>query len=214
MSGQPAGGWTKEICERCTLTYPLPTFMNRNLLPRIVASAVLLFALASCRNRQDDQPPKPKVSGVAPVPAAALPKLGAAPKWALKDLDGNTVSGEQLRGKVVVLDFWATWCGPCLMEIPGYVQMQQKYGKEGLVIVGASVDQGGAEVVKAFAGKKGINYTMVMADEAVVTAFGGIEAIPTTFLIDRNGQIRDRKLGAEESADYEKKVAAVMAEKA
>ena len=81
------------------------------------------------------------------------------------------------------------------------------------MIVGISLDQAGADVVKAFADKNGINYQLVMGDEGVVAAFGGVEGIPTTFLIDRSGQIRDRKVGAEETAEYEKKIAAVLAEK-
>jgi peroxiredoxin len=82
------------------------------------------------------------------------------------------------------------------------------------MIVGISLDQAGPDVVKSFADKFGINYQLVMGDEAVVAAFGGVEGIPTTFLIDRAGQIRDRKVGAEETAEYEKKIAALMAEKA
>jgi peroxiredoxin len=80
------------------------------------------------------------------------------------------------------------------------------------VIVGISLDQAGPDVVKAFAGKAGINYPIVMGDDAVVAAFGGVEGIPTTFLIDRQGQIRDRKVGAEETASYERKVIAVLRE--
>lgn len=195
-----------------------------------------MAGLSACTPSKDDKPPAPKVtadasatsagevakpagatasvSGAAAPAAMALPKLGAAPKWELKDLNGNVVSSEQLKGKVVVVDFWATWCGPCRVEIPGYAEMQKKYGKDGLVIVGASLDQAGPSVVKAFADRTGVNYTLVMADEAVVNAFGGVEAIPTTFLIDRHGQIRDRKVGAEESSEYEKKVVAVLSEKA
>lgn len=137
--------------------------------------------------------------------------LGPAPSWKLKDVNGKEVTSEQLKGKVVVVDFWATWCGPCRAEIPGYVAMQKKYGDR-LAIVGVSVDQGGPDLVKAFGEKFGVNYPLVMADEAIQKAFGGIEAIPTTFLIDANGQIRDRKVGAEETETYEKKVAAVLAE--
>jgi peroxiredoxin len=77
-----------------------------------------------------------------------------------------------------------------------------------------SLDQGGPDVVKAFAGKNAVNYSMVMGTDAVVAAFGGVEAIPTTFLIDRTGQIRDRKLGAEETAEYEKKILSILREKA
>lgn len=140
----------------------------------------------------------------------SLPVLAPEPSWKLKDLNGNVVSSDQLKGKVVVLDFWATWCPPCREEIPGYVDLYHKYQKQGLVIVGASVDQGGPKVVKAFVQKYGVSYPIVMADDAVVSAFGGVDSIPTTFLIDRNGQIRDKKIGAMPTAEYEKKIQAVL----
>ena len=74
--------------------------------------------------------------------------LGSAPSWRLRDLDGNEVSSDQFKGKVVVLDFWATWCGPCRQEIPGYVELQKKYAADGLVVIGVSLDEGGPAVVK------------------------------------------------------------------
>ncbi|MES2695128.1 MAG: TlpA disulfide reductase family protein [Verrucomicrobiota bacterium] len=184
-------------------------------------AVVALVGLTACTPNKEDKPPVPKATvdvkaGAATEPAAlgTLPKIAAAPKWSLKDVDGKTVTSDDLKGKVVVVDFWATWCPPCRMEIPGYVELQKKYGKDGFVIVGASMDEGGPEAVKSFATSKGINYMMVMADEAVVAAFGGIEGLPTTFLIDRNGQIRDRKIGFEDHETYEKKVEAVLGEKA
>ncbi len=199
--------------------------MKRNHLASIIFAVAASIGFSACTPSKEDKPPTPKVTAkpetsgaeskaAAGAMHATLPKLGAAPKWTLKDLNGKDVSSDELKGKVVVVDFWATWCPPCRVEIPGYVQLQNKYGNDGLVIVGASLDQGGPEVVKPFAAKEGINYLMVMADEAIVGAFGGVEAIPTTFLIDRNGQIRDRKVGAEHTAEYEKKIAAVLAEKA
>ena len=129
-----------------------------------------------------------------------------APAWKLRGLDGHEVSSDQFKGKVVVLDFWATWCGPCVGEIPGYVELQKKYGKDGLVIVGVSLDRSGPERVKKFAQENGMNYTLVMGDEDVVEAFGSFEAIPTTFLINRSGRIVHQKTGALPHDEYEKLV--------
>lgn len=130
----------------------------------------------------------------------------AAPAWKLRDLNGHEVSSAQFKGKVLVVDFWATWCVPCIGEIPGYIELQKKYGPEGLAIVGISVDQKEPALVKKFAESKGINYTIVMADENVTDAFGGVEAIPTTFLINREGRIVNRKKGAMPHEEYEKLV--------
>ncbi len=149
-------------------------------------------------------------AGGAGGTGSTLPVIAAAPAWSAKDLNGVEVKSDQFKGKVVVIDFWATWCPPCRAEIPGYVELMKKYGKDGLVIVGVSMDEGGPGVVKSFSTKFNVNYPMVMGDDKVLAAFGGIEALPTTFLIDRNGQIRDRKVGAEATEDYEKKIVAIM----
>ncbi|MEY4939256.1 MAG: hypothetical protein RIQ93_991 [Verrucomicrobiota bacterium] len=183
--------------------------------PFSLASVALLgLGLAGCKPAEPLKTPgapKPKVTNTADAaPLAALPVIKPAPAWKLKDLNGTVVSSEQFKGKVVVLDFWATWCPPCRQEIPGYTELQKKYGKEGLAIVGVSLDEAGPTVVKDFAAKFGINYQMLMADETIAEAFGGVEAIPTTFLIDRDGKIRDRKVGAEPTEVYERKIKAVL----
>jgi peroxiredoxin len=181
--------------------------MISRLLPMLIGAILL----GGCAPKKD---PKPNVAaGDPPVPRethAALPVIAPAPTWKLKDLSGNVISSEDFKGKVVVLDFWATWCPPCRAEIPGYVDLYKKYGKDRLAIIGVSEDEGGPKVVQDFVAKYGVNYPIVMGDETIEKAFGGMEAIPTTFLIDRNGQIRDKKVGAEPTEEYEKKIAALL----
>ena len=198
-----------------------------------VLGAAVILSSTACGPKNDKMPPAPKTSaaaggsvaeapmpppaGAASAPAVAiakakvsLPTLGTAPAWQLKDLNGNVVSSEQFKGKVVVVDFWATWCGPCRQEIPGYVELAKKYAQQGLVIVGVSLDQAGPEVVKAFGQRYGVSYPLVMGDDEVQAKFGGMDAIPTTFLIDRAGNVRDKKVGVEPTEEYEQKVASLL----
>lgn len=186
----------------------------KNTTPALLGCLCVALLAASGCSRSGEATSAPARPETRPAGAAApaLPKIGPAPAWQLKDMNGAPVTFAQFKGKVVVVDFWATWCPPCRAEIPGYIELMRRHGQEGLVIVGISLDQAGPDVVKAFAGKAGINYPIVMGDDAVVAAFGGVEGIPTTFLIDRQGQIRDRKVGAEETASYERKVIAVLRE--
>lgn len=129
-----------------------------------------------------------------------------SPAWELKDLDGKAVKSSDFAGKVVVLDFWATWCGPCRMEIPGFIELHKQYADKGLVVVGVSLDRGGASAVKPFVEKMGINYRIVLGDETIVSAFGGIEGIPTTFIIDRKGQIVGTHVGYAPKAEFEAEI--------
>ena len=134
-----------------------------------------------------------------------------APAWSLKDPDGNVVTLAQFKGKVVVLDFWATWCPPCKVEIPGYEKLQTKYAADGLVIIGVSIDSDGNEIVKKFMREYGINYPIVMAaDSDIIGAYGDLSMFPTTFIIDRDGLIRDKKQGKLPTAQYEQAILAVL----
>jgi thiol-disulfide isomerase/thioredoxin len=115
----------------------------------------------------------------------------AAPEWQLSDVDGKAVKLSDFKGKVVILDFWATWCPPCRAEIPGFVAIQKKYADKGFTMIGVSLDQQGPSVVKSFMHSFGMNYPVVMGNPKIVVDYGGITAIPTTFVIDRRRQRRD-----------------------
>jgi thiol-disulfide isomerase/thioredoxin len=152
------------------------------------------------------------ISIVLVSPAGAKPiKPVPAPVWTLKDTDGKDVASSQFKGKVVVVDFWATWCPPCRTEIPGYVALQKKYADQGLVFVGISVDgDDSIAAVKAFVKQFKINYVIVMADDKIQDSFGVTQGYPTTFIIDRDGVVRNRKVGRESTPDYEKEILAVL----
>jgi len=130
----------------------------------------------------------------------------AAPNFALKTADGKTVELKKLSGKVVVVNFWATWCGPCRVEIPGMLEVYGKYKAKGLEIVGISLDRGGWSVVTPFVEKMKITYPVVLGDGDVADAWGGIQAIPATFVVDRKGKIVERHVGAVSQEDFEKLV--------
>jgi len=155
--------------------------------PVRLSFAIIAASLLAVRTWSADKP-------FVPVPA---------PAWKLPDLAGREVSSDEFKGKVLVLDFWATWCAPCRTEIPGYLDLQRKEGKSGLVIVGVSLDQEGPDVVQRFVASQKITYPVVLGDDRMVEAFGGLAAIPTTFIIDRNGTIRFRKVGAMPADKFE-----------
>ena len=112
-----------------------------------------------------------------------------APEFALKDADGKTVRLEDYKGKVVLLDFFATWCGPCKIEIPWFMELERKNKDRGFSVLGVSMDDEGWEVVKPFLADLGVNYRVVIGNDATAQVYGGVDALPTTFLIDRNGRI-------------------------
>lgn len=130
-------------------------------------------------------------------------KLKSAPAWELKDLEGKSVKLSDFKGKVVVLNFWATWCPPCREEIPALIALQDKYKAQGLVVIGMSVDQGGAAAVKSFAKRMKISYPIVMGDEKTAAAYGNVQVIPTTFFIDRAGDIGGERDGGADQATLE-----------
>jgi len=146
-------------------------------------------------------------SGAAPeitpiTPASALTE--AAPAFSLPDIHGRTVSLADFRGKVVILDFWATWCPPCKREIPDFISLQSKYGDKGLQVIGVGLDE--PDKLKEFAAKNGMNYAVLLGTDEIAQRYGGISGIPTTFLINRQGAIVGRYEGFRPGSFFEDQV--------
>ena len=131
--------------------------------------------------------------------------------FTMKDLDGKDVSLSSFKGKVILLNFWATWCGPCKAEIPGFVELQEQYGKDGLVVVGYSVDDD-APKARAFAEQYKMNYPILLGlgREDVQDAYGPIWGIPASFIISRDGRVCQKHLGIAPKAVFEKEIKALL----
>jgi thiol-disulfide isomerase/thioredoxin len=127
--------------------------------------------------------------------AAQHSEAPTAPPFRLQTLDGTTIELSKLKGKVVVLNFWATWCGPCRSEIPGFLQVYKETRGKGVEIVGLSLDDASDDEVKQFVQRYRIDYPIGKDDGSIAKLYGGIQAIPTTFFIDRTGRIVGRHIG-------------------
>ena len=145
-------------------------------------------------------------SGPRTVKAASLKPdkdRHPAPEFALKDANGKTVRLEDYRGKVVLLDFFATWCGPCKIEIPWFMEMERRNKDRGFAVLGVSMDDEGWDIVKPFLAELGVNYRVVIGNDQTAQLYGGVDALPTTFLIDRNGKIASVHVGLASRKDFE-----------
>jgi cytochrome c biogenesis protein CcmG/thiol:disulfide interchange protein DsbE len=125
-----------------------------------------------------------------------------APNFTLKDASGANVELSSYRGKVVLLNFWATWCGPCELEIPWFEQFEQQYKSKGFEVVGVSMDDDGWPAVKPFIAAKKINYRILLGNDSVTQLYGGVDALPTTFIIDRDGRIAKVHVGLAGKDEY------------
>jgi peroxiredoxin len=166
-----------------------------------LALAVLILAAAACSPTQSGAARKVKQQGDRKL----------APDFALKDVNGATVRLSDYRGKVVLLNFWATWCGPCKIEIPWFIEFEQKHKDRGFAVLGISMDDGGWEVVRPFLARMNVNYRTLMGDETVAELYGGVASLPTSFLIDREGRIASAHLGLVSKSVYENEIEQLLA---
>jgi peroxiredoxin len=134
-----------------------------------------------------------------------------APDFALESLDGKTVHLSDFRGKGVLLNFWATWCQPCKIEMPWFAELQKQYGPQGLQIVGVAMDDASPKEIGEFAHDLGVNYPILVGKEAVGDAYGGVQFLPATFYIGRDGRVVDKVFGLKGRGEIEENIKKALA---
>ena len=173
---------------------PKEVVMKRNPLALVVVAFVVAAML---------------YVGVHHARRTAVPRLTQstpAPDFTLESLDGKNLRLSDLRGKAVLLNFWATWCSPCKIEMPWFVELQKQYGPQGLQIVGVAMDDASKEDIAKFAKEMGVNYTILLGKESVGDQYGGVPALPETFFIGRDGKIVDKIIGLKGKAEIEEAI--------
>jgi peroxiredoxin len=175
-----------------------------------LATAICLMALPVTRvfaNRCVDA----CVAAFSPPGAPAAPVTGAiAPDFTAVDSTGVRLRLSDFKGRVTVLNFWASWCTPCTEETPWFIEFQQKYGKEGLAVIGVSLDDDGWKSVRPFIGGMGVNYRMVLADSQISRVYGGLESLPVTVIVDRSGRIAATYVGLIGHNNFEAAIRAML----
>jgi peroxiredoxin len=160
--------------------------MNRAQVLKSLAAAAVVLGLTSCAKR--------------------TPVLD----FALKDSAGQTVKLSDYRGKVVLLNFWATWCAPCKIEIPWFVEFQQTYKNRDFVVLGVSMDEDGWDSVRPYMTAHKFNYPVVIGGDTIERAFGGVDDLPTTFLMDRDGRIVRKHIGLVSKNTWEGEIGTML----
>lgn len=161
-------------------------------------SLVLIAAASVCLLFSCSGPSRPADAASHKLSSDRKP----APDFALKDADGKDVKLSDYRGKVVLLNFWATWCGPCQLEIPWFIDFQKQYQSQGLEIIGVSMDDEGWPVIKPFVASHKMNYRVLLGNDSVTQLYGGVDSLPTTFLIDRQGRVAKVHVGLAGRNEY------------
>jgi len=175
-------------------------FLTRGLL-----AVALLSALACSKPGGETVKAEALESGLKPAAQRNM-----APDFTLKDADGRDVKLSDLKGKVVLLNFWATWCGPCKFEIPWFIEFEKQYKDQGFAVVGVSLDDEGWEVVKPYIQDKQVNYRVVIGTEDVSQKYGGVESLPSTFMLDREGRIASVHIGLQAKSAFENDIKALL----
>jgi thiol-disulfide isomerase/thioredoxin len=164
----------------------------------LMGLSMLALIMLGCSEQGQEQVPTAEAAEPGQEIARAnvsLDDYPTAPDFTLNDLSGEAVTLSDFRGKLVILNFWATWCAPCRDEIPVFVKLQDEYSDKGLAIIGISLDDISPDLIKKFAEGFDVNYPMLMYKPRVVYSYGGIYSIPTTFIITPGGKVVNRFIG-------------------
>jgi cytochrome c biogenesis protein CcmG/thiol:disulfide interchange protein DsbE len=165
----------------------------------VVLVAAMFFGGRYLANRS-----RTGVSGSARISGDA--KGRPAPEFELKDLAGKNVRLSDYHGKVVLLNFWATWCPPCKEEMPWFVDLQQRYGAQGLQVIGVAMDDSDQKKIESFAKQLGVNYPVLLGKESTAHAYGDVQFLPDTFYIGRDGKIVSHVQGLINRKEIEEQV--------
>jgi len=183
----------------------------------LAALPLLVLLLAACG-------PKTQTSTTTTTPEAATfgritavekdviaRQGGMAPNFTWKDESGAEHSLSEYRGRVVMVNFWGTWCPPCRAELPDIVKVRDEYGPKGFEVIGVALERNDdLNVLRKFAERNNLRYPIVLADETVPTAYGSISAVPTTFIVDREGKVRNVVMGMQSAEQFRTLVSAAM----
>ncbi len=174
-------------------------------MKKVFCSIAILsaFLLASCANQARSNQ----------VHASSDRKL--APEFTLTDASGAKVKLSDYKGKVVLLNFWATWCGPCALEIPWFEEFEQQYKSKGFEVVGVSMDDDGWAAIKPYIAEHKLNYRVLLGDDSVSQLYGGLDALPTTYILDRDGRIAfPVHVGLIDKSEYAQEVQSLLSDQA
>ena len=173
--------------------------MAKFFLAALTASALILTA--GCGSSTSDTAVVQAAEGEAPQPA---------PDFTLEAADGKQVKLSDYKGQVVLLNFWATWCGPCKIEMPWFIEFQRKYKDQGFTVLAVSLDEEGWEAVRPYAESLKPNFPILLGNDEIAERFDGVVALPTTLIINKEGQIVGRHTGLVNKSEYESEIESLL----